>query len=315
MINFGHLRYFWAVAHDGNLTRAAQALNVSQSAVSVQIQQLEEALGQTLFERRGRTLVLTAAGRIALDHADAIFGAGERLVQSLRRGAAASRQQLRVGAVATLSRNFQYSFLAPALSRPDVGVVLHSGTLGALLRLLETLRLDVLLANTAPPREPGTPWTPHLIAEQPVHLVGHHRRVAKGRDWKARLAAAPLVVPTPETSIRAGFDALMDRLGLTPQIAAEVDDMAMLRLLATNDVGLAVVPAIVVRDELASGVLRDLGALPGLVERFYAITFPRQFPNPLVAELIARASNEAERPAGRRGRRSGVARGGGRRYP
>lgn len=287
MVNFGHLRYFWAVAHDGNLTRAAQRLHVSQSAVSVQIQQLEAALGQALFERRGRTLVLTEAGRVALDHADAIFGAGERLVQSLRRGAVPSRQQLRVGAVATLSRNFQYSFLAPALARPDVGVVLHSGTLGALLRLLETLRIDVLLANTAPPREPGTPWTPHLIAEQPVHLVGRRRRLAKGRDWRARLATTPLIVPTPETSIRAGFDALMDRMGLTPQVAAEVDDMAMLRLLATHDVGLAVVPAIVVRDELASGVLHDFGALPGLVERFYAITFPRQFPNPLVAELIA----------------------------
>lgn len=294
MVNFGHLRYFWAVAHDGNLTRAAQALHVSQSAVSVQIRRLESALGQTLFERRGRTLVLTDAGRVTLDHADAIFAAGERLVRGVQREPARARQPLRVGAVATLSRNFQFSFLEPALRRSDIAVTLHSGTQGALLRQLETLRIDVLLSNIAPPREPQTPWLPHVIAEQPVHLVGHRRRLRRRRDWRALLATSPLVVPSVETSIRAGFDALVERLKIVPQIAAEVDDMAMLRLLACHDIGLAVVPAIVVRDELASGLLRDVVALPGLVECFYAITLPRQFPNPLVSELVTAATRTGQ---------------------
>ena len=105
-LNYHHLRYFRAVAHDGNLTRAASRMNLSQSALSAQIRALEARLGHALFERRGRALHLTEAGRIALDHADAIFAAGAELVETLRTEGRA-RRAVRVGALATLSRNFQ----------------------------------------------------------------------------------------------------------------------------------------------------------------------------------------------------------------
>ena len=118
-LNYHHLRYFWAVAHDGNLTRTAERLNLSQSALSTQIKSLEARLGHKLFERRGRQLVLTEAGRISLEHADTIFGAGEELLSTLK-GAGASQQVLRVGALSTLSRNFQMQFLRPLLGRPNV---------------------------------------------------------------------------------------------------------------------------------------------------------------------------------------------------
>jgi LysR family transcriptional activator of nhaA len=288
MLNFGHLRYFWAVAHEGNLTRAAAALHVSQSAVSVQIHKLEAELGQPLFQRRGRRLELTGPGRLALDHADAIFGLGDRLAAAVRKGAAA-RQALRVGALATLSRNFQLAFLAPALERPDVAVTVRSGVVRSLLRQLESHRLDVLLSNMAPSRDGGTPWVPHVIGEQAVALVGHPARVRAVRDWRKLLGREPLVLPSPESSIRGAFDALVYQLGIVPQVAAEVDDMAMLRLLVRQNAGLGVVPPIVVRDELAAGTLRQVARLPGIKETFFAITLPREFPHPLLAELIPAA--------------------------
>ena len=136
-LNYRHLRYFWAVAHEGNLTRAAERLNLSQSALSVQIQRLEAQL-----ERRGKQLVLTEAGRIALDHADAIFAAGEELLGTLKERAEGKRLVLRVGSLSTLSRNFQMGFLRPLLGRADVEVVVRSGGLGDLLRSLEAHRLD-----------------------------------------------------------------------------------------------------------------------------------------------------------------------------
>jgi len=286
MLNFAHLHYFWAVAHESSLTRAAELLNVSQSAVSVQIQKLESALGQALFERRGRRLVLTESGRLALDHADAIFELGGRLERSLRRGDGPARRIVRVGAVATLSRNFQLTFLSPILSRSDVSMTLRSGPLRALLQQLESHQLDVLLSNVAPPREAGVPWLATLVAEQPVALVGKAEQRERRRSWRARLATEPLVVPTLESGVRAGLDELLHRLGLHPALAAEVDDMAMLRLLVRNGVGLGVVPSIVVRDELQAGTLTRIAVLPGLRETFYAITLPRQFGNPLVADLI-----------------------------
>src|SRR6056297_1427367 len=120
-LNYHHLRYFQAVAHEGSLTRAAERLNISQSALSTQIRQLESQLGQALFERRGRALHLTEAGRIALDHADTIFATGNDLLATLSQSGRA-RRALRIGAQATLSRNFQLGFLRPVLGLRDVDV-------------------------------------------------------------------------------------------------------------------------------------------------------------------------------------------------
>ena len=285
-LNYNHLRYFWAVAHDGNLTRAAARLHISQSALSVQIQKLEAQLGQALFERRGKQLILTEAGRIALDHADAIFTAGEELVGTLKQQGAAARQVLRIGALTTLSRNFQLGFLRPVLGRDDVEIIVRAGRLADLLHQLEAHRLDAVLANTPPPRDAATPWIAHPIANQPVSLIGTRARIAGRTDIAALLRAEPLILPTEEAGIRLGFAALADRLGIRPRIAAEIDDMTLIRLLVREDVGLAVVPPIVVRDELASGALIEAGTLPELTESFYAITLSRRFPNPLLRQLI-----------------------------
>lgn len=292
-LNYRHLRYFHTVAHEGNLTRAAQRLNVSQSAVSTQIRHLEDRLGQPLFERRGRALVLTEAGRIALDHADAIFATGNELLNTLGARQSHRRRILRVGSPATLSRNFQIGFLRPLLGRDDVEIVIRSGALGELLTSLEAHRLDVVLSNVSPPRDAATPWISHPIAEQQLSLIGTPARIPDGAGFETLLAREPVVLPTIENSLRSGIDALFDRLRIRPRIAAEVDDMAMIRLLARAGVGLAVAPPIVVRDELQSGRLVEVDRFPHLTETFYAVTLSRQFPNPLLSELLAGAADRA----------------------
>ena len=135
-MNLHHLRLFRAVAADGTLTGAARRLNLSQSALSTQIKALEASLGHALFERKGRSLVLTEAGRIALDHADAIFRTAEDLAAVMRETGNV-RRALRVGALATLSRNFQMEFLRPLVGRRDVEVILRSGSQAELLRELD----------------------------------------------------------------------------------------------------------------------------------------------------------------------------------
>ena len=293
-LNFHHLRYFWAVAHDGNLTRAAERLFVSQSAVSVQIKKLEQQLGHELFERQGRRLVLTEAGSIALDYADTVFGLADELMGTLGDEAGTTRRVLRIGALATLSRNFQIEFLQPLLAREDVELVLRSGSLDDLLRSLEAHQIDVVLANAVPLRDARTAWVSHLIAEQPVSLVGHPGAVRKGRRLPDLLANEPLLLPTIESSIRTGFDTLVDKLGVRPRIAGEVDDMAMLRLMARESSALAVVPPIVVRDELEAGELVEVRRLPELHETFYAISPSRRFPNQLLRELIPEVAGDLE---------------------
>jgi LysR family transcriptional activator of nhaA len=286
LLNLHHLRLFRAVATDGTLTGAARRLNLSQSALSSQIRTLEDSLGHALFERRGRGLVLTEAGRIALDHAESIFRTADDLTATLR-DAARGRQVLRVGALATLSRNFQLQFLRPLIGRADVEVVLRSGSQGELLRGLEALALDVVLTNLPPARDAASPWLVHRLDEQPVSLIGTPARVGRpAPPLRTLLATAPLILPSSETALRAGFDALAARLGVTPVIAAEADDMAMMRLLAREDAGLAVIPPIVVRDELQTGVLTEAARLDGIAETFLAVTRARRFPNPLLGTVL-----------------------------
>lgn len=282
-LNYHHLHYFHAVAHEGNLTRVAERLNLSQSALSTQIRTLEDRLGQPLFDRVGRQLVLTEFGQIALDYADRIFATGAELLATLegRRGAA---PPLKVGALSTLSRNFQLRFLRPLLGRGDTEVILRSGSAEVLLEALRSLQLDVLLTTEPPGTAARGAFTAHLIAEQAVGLHGPADLLAQD-SLRDLLANAPLIVPT-EVSIRTGFDALIARLRITPRIVADVDDMAMVRLLAREQVGVAIAPAVVLADEIAAGIVRTAPFDLAINERFYAVTMRRSFQHPELEALL-----------------------------
>lgn len=287
-LNYHHLRYFRAVANEGNLTRAAARLNVSQSALSVQIRQLEDRLGHALFYRAGRGLELTEAGRIALDHAETIFSTGEELLAVLSREGEAN-PALRIGALATLSRNFLLAFLRPALNQ-GVPVTLRSGTTAELLRMLHTLALDMIVLNQPPADGLSAGLVSHRLAEQGTSLIGTVNVISGMQGLEALLRSRRIILPTEHSGVRVGFDALCVRLGIVPDIAVEADDMAMVRLLAREGVGLAVIPPIVVRDELTDGTLVETNRLPTITEGFYAVTGERRFPHAYVARLLDRAS-------------------------
>jgi LysR family transcriptional regulator, transcriptional activator of nhaA len=287
-LNYHHLRLFQAVARDGSIARASQRLNLSASALSVQIRTLEQQLGQPLFDRVGKRLVLTEAGRIALDHADTVFEAGEDLVQTLAGRPRRDRHRLRVGALTTLSRNFQLEYLRPLLERTDVELEIRSGTMRDLLARLEAHTLDLVLANAIPRQETDTDLHSHLVGEQPVSLVGPPAPGAPPLRVPEDLDGLRLVLPGGDSDFRRAFDRQLALAGVRPVIVAEVDDMAMLRLLARESGALALVPPVVVRDELQSGLLVERARLPDVREAFYAIVQDRRFPNPLLGELLGR---------------------------
>lgn len=291
-LNFHHLHYFWAVAKEGNLTRAALRLHVSQSALSAQIRQLEEQLGQALFARVGRGLQLTEAGRLALGYADSIFAAGAELTALLREGRREERQVLRIGAVSTLSRNFQENFLRPMLERADVELVLQSGRLVDLLARLRVHSLDAVLSNQRVHASADDPWRCRRIARQPVSLVGRPRPPRRPFRFPDDLAEVALLLPGRDNDIRAGFDLLCERLGIRYRVRAEVDDMALLRLLARDSDSVALLPTVVVQDELRSGRLVEYGVVPDLHENFYAISVKRHFEPPLLKALLSQPEAE-----------------------
>jgi LysR family transcriptional activator of nhaA len=287
-LNFHHLHYFWAVAKEGNLTRAAQSLHVAQSALSTQIRALEEQLGHPLFIRSGRNLLLTEAGQLVLDYADSIFALGSELQMTLQ-GALQANRQLRIGAVATLSRNFQENLLRPFLGRKELRITLESGSLGELLERLALHKLDVVLTNQAVSSDAQRSWRCRLLDRQSVCLVGPPR--SGSFDLHRDLQRARLIVPGRSSDIRSQFELFCDSQGLRPDICAEVEDMAMLRLLARDSGDMALLPAVVVQDELQSGVLQLYAEIPEIAEQFFAVTQQRQFRLDILDELLGQGTS------------------------
>lgn len=287
-LNYRHLHHFWAVAKEGHLTRAAQKLHLSQSSISMQIRELEERLGHDLFTREGRTLRLTETGNVVLAYAESIFSLGSEMLAAVSAGEGQNRKRLRVGAVATLSRNFQDNFLRPLLGMRDVHIAIESGTLEELVKRLAVHRLDVVLSNRAPGTDAEKKLHVRRVSRQAVCLIGPPRRAKRPFRFPADLAGVRLLLPGQSSDIRREFDVLCEELELTLNVFAEVDDMAMLRLLARDSDSVALLPPVVVQDELKGGLLEEYCTVPDVRENFYAITTERQFEPVLLRVLLAR---------------------------
>lgn len=276
-LNFHHLHYFWRVAKAGHLSRVANEIHVSQSALSSQIRQLEERIGEQLFTRKERRLELTDTGRLVFGYAERIFDLGSELMGRLD-GKETGQKKIRIGSVSTLSRNYQENWLRPLLSDTELTLSLESGLLEGLLDRLTKHELDIVLANEAVPSNPERPLHCKLLASQVMTVVG-------ATDvWKKKSIESPkeldgieMALPGTRHATRVQFDALCTSLGAVPKIRAEVDDMAMLRLLTRDSGWLALLPEVVVQDELRSGQLKIVGVLEQLKENFYAITAPHRY--------------------------------------
>ena len=291
-LNFHHLFYFWRVAKLGHLTRAAEELHTSQSAVSTQIRQLEERLDENLFAREGRRLTLTDTGQLVLAYADNIFGLGQEMLGRLQ-GRSAGITRLRVGSVATLSRNYQENWIRPLLADPAVVLTLESGLLEGLIERLIQHQLDVVLANETFPADPDRPLHCRFLGSQSISLVGPASRwTSQSLRIPDDLDGVDIALPGPRHALRAQFDSLCASKGVTPRLRAEVDDMAMLRLIARDSGWLTVLPEVVVQDELRAGTLVIVGHSTALQERFYAITTPHRHHIEVLETLMAHAPDE-----------------------
>lgn len=302
-LNFHHLLYFWRVAKAGHLTQVAHELHVSQSALSNQIRQLEDRLGEALFERTGRRLVLTDTGQVVLSYAENIFGLGQELLGRLQ-GLGEGMVRLRVGSVATLSRNYQENWIRPLLTDPAVTLTLESGMLDDLLHRLLQHQLDVVLANEAVPADPERPLHCRFLGSQDISLVGpaatwHGRTLRMPED----LGGLDLALPGQRHALRGQFDALCVAAGVAPRVRAEVDDMATLRLVARDSGWLTVLPEVVVQDELRAGLLVSVGRSSLLQENFYAITTLHRHRMERLEQLLAQGPElvveRTARPVGR----------------
>jgi len=283
-LNYHHLYYFWQVARGGNLTETAKRLHISQSALSAQIKQLEQSMQAQLFSRQGRRLILTDSGYQTLKYAEDIFSRGEELEQLLLKGIQPQHSPIRIGALATMSRNFIESFIAPLLATPDTRYSLLSMNQTALLNALAAHQLNLVLSNIAVQGNDSQLWQCRLLARQPVAVIGPPGKSLA--DNLAHYQQQRWVLPPVQSPIRTAFDALAAQYQLQADIVAEADDMAMLRLLARDSGCLTVIPEVVVKDELQSGRLQKYLTLPQVYENFYIITTQRELMHPQQNRLL-----------------------------
>lgn len=285
-LNYHHLRHFWMIARHRSMTRAAAKLKVSQSTLSQQLAELEAWLGEPLFDRRGRELHLTDAGRVALEHAETIYTTGHELITRFRQSDASRQKVLRIGAVGPLSKNLQFDFIQPILADTRTKVVVVAGALNELTRQLQEYQVDLVLSNHPLRTDLNLDVFNHPLGEVPVFLVGGKKLKLSPGTFPKFLKDVPLFLPSRQSDVRADFDLILANAGFEPFVHAEVDDMALLRLLALSGEGLALVSKIVVERELQSRNIKFMQRVPGLAEKYYALTVRKRFQNTWIGEIV-----------------------------
>lgn len=285
-LNYHHLQYFRTIVREGGVTKAAKKLNLSQSTISAQLKDLEESLGSALFQREGRSLVLTEAGQVALDYAEDIFRTGDELRSWFADEHAEGRRSIRIGALSPLSKNLQFEIIRPLVMAGEVHVQVVEGEMYDLIERLKHHQIDLLLSNLPPGGADAEHTHSHVLGEMPVYLVGRPPFKIPKKPFPKWLDDIPLFVPSSRSAARIEFDAILVRAGVKPKIQAEIDDMALLRLLALTGAGLALVPEIGVKFELEEKRLMRIEKVKNLKERFYAVTAHRSRLPAQILEII-----------------------------
>jgi LysR family transcriptional activator of nhaA len=287
-LNFRHLLYFWAVAREGSITRAAERLGLSVQAISTQLGQLERQLGQALLAPQGRSLKLTEAGRTALAHADSIFQTADKLREALAEPSA-GRVRLAVGITDAVPKLIAFHVLENVLQPPlRVRLECIEGEFDHLLGELAVNRLDLVLADRSAPQRANLRLQSKLLGNVAIGFYGTkdlQRKYAK--DFPASLQGAPLLLPARSDPLRAGIDAWLEAHDLQPQVVADFTDSALLKTFGRSGLGLFPAPLTMADDIRVQFAAVPVGELTGVSEGWYAIASQRRLQHPAVAQILA----------------------------
>ena len=287
-INHHHLYIYWVLARAGTFTKAAAELGIAQSAVTAQVKQLEETLNLVLVDRTNkRKPNITSEGRKVLEYADSIFEASSELYKWARHGEGAKSQVLRIGALSGLSRNLQYEFLKPVIGDESVKIEITTGDQEKLVRLLKEHSLDIILSSHNVKIEGKTTYYSHVLTTSPILFVVKARAAKRARTLEENLEERPLYIPGKSFEARPELEAYLDRLNSSVRIAGEIDDIALLRILALRSGAIVALPEMGVLNDIESRDIAVLARLTKIEQRFYAVTRQRKFPNAVVEKLIA----------------------------
>lgn len=290
--SYRHLYYFWVVAKEGGISRAAIRLGMAVQTVSAQVRELERALGYALLKPAGRGLALTEAGRAAMQQAEHIFELGEQLPGVVREAATTMQVRLALGISDGLAKFAVRDLLDPVLQEPNLHLLCHEGEFDDLLADLALHRLDLVLADRPAHANPNLKLNSHLLVSTTLDWYAPPQWQAKARrGFPASLAEVPVLLPTAHSATRLEIDLWFERQGIRPRIFGEFEDSALLTTFASA--GMGVFPAAGLEHaQLSSRYgVRRIGRCEGVHERFYAISAGRKVAHPAVQTLLRRAGS------------------------
>ena len=296
-LNYHHLLYFWTVAREGTIARASQELRLAQPTISGQIRVLEDHLGEKLFQRSGRNLVLTDMGRLVYRYADDIFGLGRELMDTLKDRPTGRPMRFQVGVADEVTKIIAYRLLEPAMRLPQpVHIVCRDGAPERLLTDLATHSLDLVIADTPISPAIKVKAFSHPLGETSVTVFGTAKLAAARRKGFPRsLDGAPFLVPTIGKTLRRTLDHYFEQEGLRPRIVAELDDSALLTTFGQAGAGLFVAPTVLEKEVARQYGVMIVGRLESVRERYFAISVERRLKHPAVVAISA-AANEMLTP-------------------
>lgn len=285
--SYRHLYYFWVVAKEGGIAKAAARLDMAVQTISGQVRELERALGATLLKPAGRTIELTEAGKAALLQAERIFELGEEL-PSLVRVEHARMVRLKVGVADGLPKLMVHRLVQPVLKEPYLRLLCHEASMDDLLGDLALHRLDIVIADAAPPPNPNIRLYTHALGSSPLawYAPPHWESEAR-RGFPQSLARVPVLLPTPHGALRARLDHWFEVHSVVPRIAGEFEDSALLKTFAAGGMGIFAA-ANAMRNELkAQYGVRRIAECDGVEEHFFAIGTEKRIQHHLVKRLVA----------------------------
>lgn len=296
-LNYHHLRYFWAAAKAGGLKKAADELSVSQPSISVQIKELEEALGEPLFRRSGRANVLTDAGQIAFRYAEEIFALGSELVGAIKQRPGAASMRLYAGIGDSIPKLVANQILEPVLAmKQKVHVICREGKIPDLLSQLAAHRLDVVLSDEPAPSSLGIRTFSHLLGESGVSLCAEPRLARKLRHgFPMSLNGAPALLPAENTALRRSLEVWFQSKRIRPMVLAEFEDLALMKVVAADGKGFIPVSTVIQQEARGQHGFQLIGEAKGCRERYYAISAERRISHPAVAVITERAQELLDR--------------------
>ena len=298
-LNYHHLRYFWTVAKEGSLARAAGKLHVSQPSISEQIRELESAFGERLFQREGRNNKLTGAGQVVFGFAEEIFALGRELMNAVKQRPGTRTVKLSVGVVDSFPKLVTNEILKPVFALPQaVQVICREGKLDDLLAQLAAHRLDLVLADEPASSSVNFKVFSHALGESSITLCAEAKLATKlKRNFPRSLDQAPALLPVENTSLRRSLETWFREQNVKPNVVAEFEDLALMKVMAAEGRGFIAVPTVALKEAVSRYQFRSLGQATDCRVQFHAITAERRLAHPAVVRITEHARNHLLTPS------------------